>query len=140
MFPVREEDSEDREYHRNLGTVRERILGYVLRRLVPHHADFGQAEEIAQSCVVALWEQYPDKRELAEMVRISIGAARHKIAQFHRDRGRMADLSGAAGGRREYHDAHNPNGWWSALPRAKTRTGCWPRCSSCRRAAANCCG
>ena len=109
MFPVREENSEDRKYHRDLGMVRERILGYVLRRLVPHRADFAQAEEIAQSCVVALWEQYPDKRKLEEMVRIAIGAARHKIAQFHRDRGKMVDLSGPAADRREFHDAHNPH-------------------------------
>src|SRR5260370_37269743 len=84
MLPVREEDVEDRKYHQDLATVRERILGFVLRRLVPHRADFAQAEDIAQSCVIALWEQYPDKRELAEMVRIAIGAARHKIPQLHR--------------------------------------------------------
>src|SRR5579872_147698 len=93
MLPVREEDVEARRYQENLGIVRERILGFVLRRLVPHLADFAHAEDIAQSCVVALWEQYPDKRELGEMVRIAIGAARHKIAQFHRDRERMPDIS-----------------------------------------------
>ena len=96
MLPVREEGVEDRKYHQNLATVRERILGFVLRRLVPHRADFAQAEDIAQSCVIALWEQYPDKRELAEMVRIAIGAARHKIAQFHRDREKMPELYGIA--------------------------------------------
>src|SRR5690349_1144563 len=109
MLPVREEEVEDRQYHENLGIVRQRILGFVLRRLVPHRADFAHAEDIAQSCVIALWEQYPDKRELAEMVRIAIGAARHKIAQFHRDRDKTSDISGVAADRREYHDAHNPH-------------------------------
>jgi len=109
MLPVRQEDFEDRQYHENLSLVRERILGFALRRLVPHRADFAHAEDIAQSCVVALWEQYPDKRELEEMVRIAIGAARHKIAQFHRDRGKTADISDAAADRREYHNAHNPH-------------------------------
>ena len=95
MLPVRAEDSEDQRYHENLSLVRERILGFVLRRLVPHRADFAQAEDIAQSCVVALWEQYPEKRELTEMVRIAIGAARHKIAQFHRDRQKSPELGAA---------------------------------------------
>jgi RNA polymerase sigma factor (sigma-70 family) len=93
MLPVRAEDIEDAKYQENLGIVRERILGFVLRRLVPHSADFAQAEDIAQSCVVTLWERYPDKRELAEMVRIAIGVARHKIAQFHRDREKMPEIS-----------------------------------------------
>src|SRR6476660_5509060 len=93
MLPVREEELEDRQYHQDLATVRERILGFVLRRLVPHRADFAQAEDIAQSCVAALWEQYPEKRELPEMVRIAIGTARHKIAQFYRDREKMPDVS-----------------------------------------------
>jgi RNA polymerase sigma factor (sigma-70 family) len=101
MLPVREEDIEARQYHANLKLVRERILGFVGRKLVPHLADFAQAEDIAQSCVVALWEQYPDKRELAEMIRIAVGVARHKVAQFHRDRERMPDISDAAAGRRE---------------------------------------
>ncbi len=109
MLPMREEDIEDRKYHENLGIVRARILGFALRRLVPHSADFAHAEDIAQSCVVALWEQYPDKRELGEMVRIAIGAARHKIAQFHRDQGKITDISGVAADRTEYHDAHNPH-------------------------------
>ena len=108
MLPVREEDFEDRKYHRDLGTVRQRILGFVLRRLVPHRADFAQAEDIAQSCVIALWEQYPDKRELAEMVRIAMGAARHKMAQFHRDREKMPDISDAAADRLEYREGYNP--------------------------------
>jgi RNA polymerase sigma factor (sigma-70 family) len=108
MLPVREEGVEDRKYHQDLATVRERILGFVLRRLVPHRADFAQAEDIAQSCVIALWEQYPDKRELAEMVRIAIGAARHKIAQFHRDREKMPDVSDAAADWLEYRIGHNP--------------------------------
>jgi RNA polymerase sigma factor (sigma-70 family) len=101
MLPVREEDIEARQYHANLKLVRERILGFAGRRLVPHLADFAQAEDIAQSCVVALWEQYPEKRDLAEMIRIAIGVARHKIAQFHRDRERMPDISDAAADRRE---------------------------------------
>jgi RNA polymerase sigma factor (sigma-70 family) len=109
MLPVREEDVEDKKYHQDLGIVRERILGFVLRRLVPHRADFAQAEDIAQSCVIALWEQYPDKRELAEMLRIAIGAARHKIAQLHRDRGRTPDISDAAADRLEYPIGHNPH-------------------------------
>ena len=94
MLPVREEDVEARKYQDNLATLRERILAFAVRRLVPHWADFAEAEEIAQSCVVALWQQYPDKRDLAEMVRIGIGVARHKIAQFHRDREKMPDLTG----------------------------------------------
>jgi RNA polymerase sigma factor (sigma-70 family) len=109
MLPVREEDIEDRKYHQNLATVRERILGFALRRLVPHRADFAQAEDIAQSCVIVLWEQYPDKRELGEMVRIAIGTARHKIAQFHRDRDKMPDISDAAADRLEYRIGHNPH-------------------------------
>src|ERR1039457_5352422 len=96
MLPGREEDIEAKRYHENLAIIRERILGFVVRRLVPHLADFAQAEDIAQSCVVAIWEQYADKRELAEMVRIAVGVARHKIAQFHRDRERMPDISDAA--------------------------------------------
>src|SRR5258707_12496263 len=101
MLPMREEDIEARQYHANLKLVRERILGFVGRKLVPHLADFAQAEDIAQSCVVALWEQYPDKRDLAEMIRIAIGVARHKVAQFHRDRERMPGISDAAADRRE---------------------------------------
>ena len=99
MLPVREEELEDRQYHQDLATVRERILGFVLRRLVPHRGDFAQAEDIAQSCVIVLWEHYPDKRELAEMVRIAIGTARHKMAQFQRDREKMPDISEGAADR-----------------------------------------
>ncbi|HTS29052.1 MAG TPA: sigma-70 family RNA polymerase sigma factor [Bryobacteraceae bacterium] len=109
MLPVRQEDVEDRRYHQDLAIVRERILGFVLRKLVPHHADFAQAEDIAQSCVVALWEQYPGKRDLAEMVRIAIGTARHKIAQFHRDRERRPDISGEAADLLEYRFGQNPH-------------------------------
>jgi DNA-directed RNA polymerase specialized sigma24 family protein len=109
MLPVREEDFQDKQYQRDLGMVRERILSFVLRRLVPHRADFAQAEDIAQSCVIALWEQYPEKRELAEMLRIAIGAARHKMAQLHRDRERMPDISDAAADRLEYRTGHNPH-------------------------------
>ena len=93
MFPVREEEVEDKQYHENLAIVRRRILGFVVRKLVPHHADYAQAEDIAQSCVIALWEQYPGKRDLAEMVRIAVGAARHKIAQFHRDREKAGEAA-----------------------------------------------
>ena len=111
MLPVREEDSGDRQYHQDLATVRQRILAFVLRRLVPHRADFAQAEDIAQSCVIALWEQYPEKRELAEMVRIAIGAARHKIAQFHRDREKQI----------EYPLEHNPHSAERLLERIAAR-------------------
>src|SRR5579863_4725698 len=109
MLPVREEDIEDRRYHQDLGAIRERILGFVLRKVVPHRADFAQAEDIAQSCVIALWEQYPDKRELGEMMRIAIGVARHKIAQFHRDREKMPDISDTAADRLEVRIGHNPH-------------------------------
>jgi RNA polymerase sigma factor (sigma-70 family) len=121
MLPVREEDIEDRKYHQDLGTVRERILGFALRRLVPHRADFAQAEDIAQSCVVVLWEQYPDKRELGEMVRIAIGTARHKIAQFHRDREKMPDISDAAADRMEYRIGHNPHSGERVFERTAAR-------------------
>jgi DNA-directed RNA polymerase specialized sigma24 family protein len=59
--------------------------------------------------VIALWEQYPEKRELAEMMRIAIGTARHKIAQFHRDRARMPDISDLAADRLESARGHNPH-------------------------------
>jgi len=107
MLPVREEDIDDREYHENLRMVRERILSFVLRRLVPQRADFAHAEDIAQSCVVALWEQYPQKRDLAEMVRIAVGVARHKIAQFHRDRERLPIITDAAMERWEHNNPHS---------------------------------
>jgi RNA polymerase sigma factor (sigma-70 family) len=109
MLPVREEDSEARRYHNDLGIVRERILSYALRKLVPHRADFAQAEDIAQSCVIVLWEQYPGKRELGEMIRIAIGTARHKIAQFHRDREKMPDISDTAADRLESRIGQNPH-------------------------------
>ncbi|HLK63736.1 MAG TPA: sigma-70 family RNA polymerase sigma factor [Bryobacteraceae bacterium] len=121
MLPVREEDVEDRKYHQDLGIVRERILGFVLRKLVPHRADFAQAEDIAQSCVVALWEQYPDKRDLAEMVRIAIGAARHKIAQFHRDREKAPDISDAAADLVEYRVGQNPHSGERIFERTSAR-------------------
>ena len=41
-------------------------------------------------------EQYPEKRDLAEMAAIAVGVARHKIAQFRRDREKMPEASGAA--------------------------------------------
>jgi DNA-directed RNA polymerase specialized sigma24 family protein len=121
MLPVREEDYEDHKYHQDLAAVRQRILGFVLRRLVPHRADFAQAEDIAQSCVIVLWEQYPDKRELAEMVRIAMGAARHKIAQFHREREKMPDISDAAADRLEYRAGHNPHSGERILERMAAR-------------------
>lgn len=96
MLPVRQEDSGENTYHSNLAMVRARILGFVLRRLVPHHADFGDAEDIAQSCVIVLMEQYPEKRDLGEMAAIAVGVARHKIAQFRRDREKTPEASGAA--------------------------------------------
>jgi len=109
MLPVREEDVQFANYQENLKLVRERVLGYVLRRMVPHAAGFAQAEDIAQSCVVALWEQYGDKRELAEMMRIAVGVARHKIAQFHRDRERMPGISDEAADRWEAQHPQNPH-------------------------------
>lgn len=121
MLPVREEDVEARKYREHLELVRERILGFVIRRLVPRLADFAHAEDIAQTCVVALWEQYPQKRELAEMVRIAIGVARHKIAQFHRDRERMPDISDAAADRLEARRPRNPFGGDRVFERLSAR-------------------
>jgi RNA polymerase sigma factor (sigma-70 family) len=89
MFPIREADFGNEQYQEHLALIRQRILGFALRRLVPREAGFADAEEIAQSCILALWEQYPDKRELGEMTAIAIGTARHKIAQFRRDRDRV---------------------------------------------------
>ena len=89
MLPVRMEESEDRIYHENLALVRRRILAFVLRRLAPQHADFAQAEDIAQSCVVTLWEKYPDKRELGEMVGIAISATRSLNSAGTATRGRV---------------------------------------------------
>src|SRR5260370_1777649 len=43
------------------------------------------------------------------MVRIAIGTARHKIAQFHRDREKMPDISDAAADRLEYRIGRNPH-------------------------------
>jgi len=109
MLPAREEDLQFANYQENLKLVRERVLGYVVRRMVPHAAGFAQAEDIAQSCVVVLWEQYADRRELAEMVRIAVGVARNKIAQFHRDRERMPGISDAAADRWESRHPQNPH-------------------------------
>src|SRR5579862_8658148 len=95
MLPVREEDSGERAYHDSLATVRQRVLSFVRRRMVPHHADFGDAEDIAQSCVAVLMEQYPEKRDLAEMAAIAVGTARHKIAQFRRDHAKLRELPDA---------------------------------------------
>jgi RNA polymerase sigma factor (sigma-70 family) len=96
MLPVREEDSAEQEYHANLATIRKRIVGFAVRRMVPHHADVAEAEDIAQSCVIVLLEQYPEKRDLGEMTAIAVGVARHKIAQFRRDRDKAADAVDAA--------------------------------------------
>jgi DNA-directed RNA polymerase specialized sigma24 family protein len=89
IFRIGEADSGEREYQQNLAAIRQRILGFALRRLTPHEAGFAEAEEIAQGSIIALWEQYPEKRALAEMTAIAIGVARHKIAQFRRDRERL---------------------------------------------------
>jgi len=121
MLPVRGADFEDAKYHQELAIVRERILGFVLRRLAPKVSDFAHAEDIAQSCVIVLWERYPDKRELAEMMRIAIGTARHKIAQFHRDRERMPDISDAAADRVEYARGQNPHSGERLLERMTAR-------------------
>ena len=134
------EGVEDRKYHQDLATVRERILGFVLRRLVPHRADFAQAEDIAQSCVIALWEQYPEKRELAEMVRIAIGAARHKIAQFHRDRekvpGRLQCRGGLDGTSHRAKPAQRRKALRARRRPRRRRTGSCSRWSNSRFAAA----
>jgi DNA-directed RNA polymerase specialized sigma24 family protein len=98
IFRIGEADSGEREYQQHLATIRQRILGFALRRLTPHEAGFAEAEEIAQNSIIVLWEQYPEKRELAEMTAIAIGVARHKIAQFRRDRERLARAAGDAGG------------------------------------------
>jgi RNA polymerase sigma factor (sigma-70 family) len=98
IFRIGEADSGEGEYQRHLATIRQRILGFALRRLAPHEAGFAEAEEIAQSSIIALWERYPEKRELAEMTAIAIGVARHKIAQFRRDRDRLAHASGETAG------------------------------------------
>jgi RNA polymerase sigma factor (sigma-70 family) len=99
MFPVRQADAGEDPYRERLALIRQRILGFVVRRLVPREADFANAEEIAQSCVVALWEKYPQKRELAEMTAIAISIARNQIAQFRRERERerQATLPDPAG-------------------------------------------
>jgi DNA-directed RNA polymerase specialized sigma24 family protein len=43
------------------------------------------------------------------MMRIAVGVARHKIAQFHRDRERMPGISDAAADRCESEHPHNPH-------------------------------
>src|SRR5436309_1995937 len=97
MLPVREPDSfGEEQYTQNLALIRRRILGFALRRLAPQEADRAEAEEIAQSCVVTLWERYPDKRELAEMTAIAVGIARNKIAQFRRDREKLSRFEAGA--------------------------------------------
>jgi RNA polymerase sigma factor (sigma-70 family) len=90
MFAVREANSGEEQYQEHLALIRQRILGFALRRLVPREADFADAEEIAQICIAVLWEHYPEKRELGEMTAIAIGTARNKIAQFRRDRERAS--------------------------------------------------
>jgi RNA polymerase sigma factor (sigma-70 family) len=89
MFPIREADSGEQQYQEHLALIRQRILGFARRRFAPQDAGFAEAEEIAQSCIVVLWEQYGGKRDLPEMTAIAIGSARHKIAQFRRDRERL---------------------------------------------------
>jgi RNA polymerase sigma factor (sigma-70 family) len=89
VFAVRDIQAWEDLYQQNLAIIRERVLGFARRRLVPHEADAAAAEDIAQACIVTLWERYPEKRELAEMTAIAIGVARHKIAQFRRDHERM---------------------------------------------------
>jgi RNA polymerase sigma factor (sigma-70 family) len=96
MFAVREANSGEEQYHEHLALIRQRILGFALRRLVPREADFAEAEEIAQSCIAVLWEQYPEKRELGEMMAIAIGTARNKIALFRRDRERASRAAAEA--------------------------------------------
>lgn len=95
MLPVREHDFREPQYHVHLAAVRERVLGFVQRRLVPHRADFADAEDIAQSCVIVLLEQYPEKRELGEMAALAVGIARHKIARFLHDRDQTTDAADA---------------------------------------------
>ena|ERR1051326_463940 len=121
MLPVREEDVEARRYQENLALVRERILGFVVRRLVPHLADFAQAEDIAQSCVVTIWEKYPEKRELPEMVQIGVGIARNKVAQFHRDRERTPSISDDAADRYEAVYGQNPHSGERLIQRLTAR-------------------
>lgn len=95
MLPAHKADSAEEEYKANLALIRSRILGFALRRLVPGDADYADAEEIAQSCVLVLWERYPEKRNLAEMTAIAIGIARYKIAQFRRDREKLSRAAAA---------------------------------------------
>lgn len=120
MFPVRAGDSEDRDYHSHLSLIRARILGYARRKLTPHHADFAQTEDIAQACVVALWQQYPEKRELGEMTAIAIGIARHKIAQFRREQGREPEALSAEPGK-ERREPAEPFGGEQMLDRVAAR-------------------
>jgi DNA-directed RNA polymerase specialized sigma24 family protein len=96
MFPIREADSGEEQYQQHLALIRQRILAYVQRRLVPREADFAEAEEIAQNSIVVLWEQYRGKRDLGQMMGIAIGTARHKIAQFRRDRERISHAAADA--------------------------------------------
>ena len=115
MFPVRADDAESREYHDNLALIRTRILGFARRKLTPHQADFAQAEDLAQSCVVALWRQYPEKRELNEMMAIAIGIARNKIAQFRRDLSKEPDSAEAGA------ELQDPSGGERMLERVAAR-------------------
>src|SRR5262245_60206181 len=96
MLAVREINSGEEQYRENLALIRSRILGFALRRLVPQEAGYADAEEIAQSCIVVLWERYPEQRDLVEMTAIAIGIARHKIAEFRRDRERLSRATAAA--------------------------------------------
>ena len=104
MLPVRDQEFPESQYHAHLATVRQRVVAFVRRRLVPHHADFADAEDIAQACVIVLLEHYPDKRELGEMAAIAVGVARHKIAEFLRTRERMHDGADLAPDPDRLHD------------------------------------
>ncbi len=124
MFPVRAGDSEDRDYHSHLALIRaphSRV--YARRKLTPHHADFAQAEDIAQACVVALWQQYPEKRELGEMAAIAIGIARHKIAQFRREQGRESRSAFRRAGAGAARASRALRRRTDARPRRRARTG-----------------
>src|SRR5260370_41087432 len=50
----------------------------------------------------------PTRAEPGGWRRIAIGAARHKIAEFHRDREKMPDVSDAVADWTEYRIGQNP--------------------------------
>src|SRR5215472_15506511 len=104
MLPVRDQEFPESQYHADLATVRQRVVAFVRRRLVPHRADFADAEDIAQGCIIVLLEQYPDKRDLGEMAAIAVGIARHKIAEFLRHREKTHDQAELAPAPDRLHD------------------------------------